>query len=78
MWFLDKQKESNEIKKGKKLNKEKKKCILLEWKSKEKWWIPCYVPNGQKGIWYCSQVLRAWLDGKERWVFVIEERIKNK
>lgn len=32
LWFLDKQKESDEIKKGTRLNKEKNKCIILEWK----------------------------------------------
>ena len=49
-------------------------------KIKRKVMNPCCVPNGPKGIWYWSQVSRAWLDGKERWVFVIEERIiiKNK
>ena len=78
LWFLDKEKESNEIKKGKRFNKEKKKCIVPDGNQKRSDEPHAVFQMGRKesGSGLKSKV-RAWLDGEERWVFVIEEKIKK-
>ena len=78
VWFLSKQSESNEIKKGKRLNK-KRRSALYQIGNQERSDEPhamFYMAQKESGSGPKCQVM-VWLDGEYIWVFVIKERIKK-
>ena len=67
VWFLSKQSESNEIKKGKRLNKKRRS---------DEPHAMFYMAQKESGSGLKCQVM-VWLDEEDIRVFVIKERIKK-